>query len=202
MYPTPFTWFLQIVHQQITGFHCFFTFPLVKRVRSAFLCLSETRNALPMAATSVRIVTYLEQLLTIKPHDYVITWSFARSRDKLKTLYIQYHNAYGHQAWQGGYIQWGASFHKVKRPFDHVALQGLMTDKIRYISTTKMTVAMKLGRVVTYKGELPPIKSQDPLILRSYKVTWQIKYLISLLLQGLRLLNLAMWWVIIRGFHA
>ena len=34
-----------------------------------------------------------------------------------------------------------------------------------------MTVAMKLGRVVTYKGELPPIKSQDPLILRSYKVT-------------------------------
>ena len=46
-----------------------------------------------------------------------------------------------------------------------------MTDKIRYISTTKMTVAMKLGRVVTYKGEFPPIKSQDPLILRSYKVT-------------------------------
>ena len=36
-----------------------------------------------------------------------------RSRDKLKTFCLHYHNAYDYQTWQSGYIQYGASFHKV-----------------------------------------------------------------------------------------
>ena len=39
------------------------------------------------------------------------TRSHVRSRDKLKTFYLHYHNNYGYQTWQGGYI--GASVYKV-----------------------------------------------------------------------------------------
>ena len=38
---------------------------------------------------------------------YMTFWShsLARSCDKLNTLYLQCHNDYGHQTWQGSYIQ-------------------------------------------------------------------------------------------------
>ena len=40
---------------------------------------------------------------------YLTLWSsgFARSYDKLKPLYLHYHNAHGHQTWQGGGLPWG-----------------------------------------------------------------------------------------------
>ena len=45
-----------------------------------------------------RMVTHLEWPLSIKSHDHIITaYNLARSLDKLKSLYIHYHNAYGHQ---------------------------------------------------------------------------------------------------------
>ena len=47
-------------------------------------------------------------------------------RDKLKPFYLQYHNTYGQQTWQGGKIQWGASFHEVTWLFDQVGLVILM----------------------------------------------------------------------------
>lgn len=34
-------------------------------------------------------------------------------------------------------------------------------------------------RVVTYNDELPPIAWHDPLIIRTFKVAWQMKYSIS-----------------------
>ena len=47
---------------------------------------------------------------------------------QLKTLYLHYHNAYGHQIWQGGDLPWGAPIHKITWPFDHVILQDRVTN--------------------------------------------------------------------------
>ena len=47
-----------------------------------------------------------------------------RSRDKLKIFYLHYHNTYGYQTQQDGYIQLGASFHKVTSLLSH----GLVRD--------------------------------------------------------------------------
>ena len=48
-----------------------------------------------------------------------------------------------------------------------------------------MTMIIKLGKMVTNNEELPFTKSQDSLISWSCKVTLQIKYIVSLLPQGL-----------------
>ena len=64
-----------------------------------------------------------------------------------------------------------------------------------------MPMATKRSRVVTFNKELPSIKSEDPLIAWSYKVTRQIRYVISLLPQDLWPLNLAMWRVNVRGLY-
>ena len=46
----------------------------------------------------------------------------SRSRDKLKTLYLNYESAYGHQTWEDGNLAWWTPVHRVKWPFDHVIL--------------------------------------------------------------------------------
>ena len=50
---------------------------------------------------------------------------------------------------------------------------------------------VKLGRMVAYLDRLHPIKSNDPLITWSCKITWQTKIIISPLPQCLRQSNLA-----------
>ena len=47
----------------------------------------------------------------------------ARSHDKLNALYLHYNNDYGHQTWCSGYVQWGTSFHKVRRTIDQMVLE-------------------------------------------------------------------------------
>ena len=39
-------------------------------------------------------------------------------------LYLHYHNDYGYQIWQGGYMQWRASFDKATKSLEQVVLQG------------------------------------------------------------------------------
>ena len=115
-------------------------------------------------------------------------------RVKSNTLYLHYYNVNGHQSWQSGYLKWGPFLYKVIRSLDHVILQG-------YISTPTKTTATTLGRAVTYNKDLPFIKSQHPLIMWFCKVMWQIKYLISLLPQGLLPLNVAKCSLIMRSIH-
>ena len=64
----------------------------------------------------------------------------------------------------------------------------------RHISTTKIPIATKLGRVVTYHGGLPPIKSRDLLATCFSQITWQIKPIVSPLLQCLWSPKLAGLW--------
>ena len=46
------------------------------------------------------------------------------SRDKLKTLTLLCHHAYGHEACQGDEILWRASTHKFAWPLNDVVLLG------------------------------------------------------------------------------
>ena len=62
-----------------------------------------------------------------------------------------------------------------------------------------MLMATKLGRVVTYDEETSPIMSDDPLIMWSCEVTWQIETLISPLPKDLWLPNMADWEQMVKG---
>ena len=44
----------------------------------------------------------------------------ARSRDKLKALYLHYQSVYGHQTRQDGNLSWWAPVHKITWPLNHV----------------------------------------------------------------------------------
>ena len=48
-----------------------------------------------------RVVTYDGKLALIKSHK-LLSRCLMRSRDKLKTFYLKYHNAHSHQIWKGG----------------------------------------------------------------------------------------------------
>ena len=54
-------------------------------------------------------------LLPMKSHDPLITLPYI-----LKLLYLHYHDAYCHQAWQGCNLSWGDPMHKVIWQFNHV----------------------------------------------------------------------------------
>ena len=45
-----------------------------------------------------------------------------------------------------------------------------LTNQTHCISTTRMSMATKLGRMVTYLDDLLPIKSHDPLITQSFEI--------------------------------
>ena len=62
-------------------------------------------------------------------------------------------------------------------------------------------MATKLGRVGMYKEELPSMNSIKLLITWSCKVTWNIRFVISLLQKGLWSPNLARWWRLSRSFR-
>ena len=47
-------------------------------------------------------------------------------------------------------------------PFSHVVLQDIVTNQNHYISTTAVSMAIKLDRMVTYLDGLLPRKSNDP----------------------------------------
>ena len=76
----------------------------------------------------------------------------ARSCDKLKPLYLHY---------------------KVIQCPDHMVLQSHVTNGYHYTSTTRVPMAAKLGRMVTYFERLLTIKYFYALITWSCKVMWQ-----------------------------
>ena len=113
-----------------------------------------------------------------KNHMAVLLRGLARSRNILKTLYLHYYSAYGHQYWYGGDLSWGYPNREVEWRFGHVVWQGHVTNKNHYISTTRVPVATKHGRMVTYPDWLLTIKSLGALIKWSCEVTRQMKTII------------------------
>ena len=53
---------------------------------------------------------------------------------------------------------------KSNNAFNHVVLQGYVTNENHYISTARVPLATKLGRMVTYNDGLVHLKLHDPLI--------------------------------------
>ena len=74
------------------------------------------------------MVTYRDGFLPLRCH--MTLWSSGRGRthDKLKSLYLCYHNPYGLQTWEDGDLPWEASTRKVTCPFDYVVLRDYMTN--------------------------------------------------------------------------
>ena len=97
----------------------------------------------------------------------------ARSRDKSKPFYFHYHNAYGHKTWQDCDLSWAAFTDKVSWSYNYVVWWDSMTNGKHYIFTSKMSVATKLDRIVTYLKWLLSIKSHYHIITCSCEITWQ-----------------------------
>ena len=104
---------------------------------------------------------------------YAGKWNLALQ--PLKTLYLYYHNGYGHLVWQGGDLPWETPICKMTQTFDHLVLRDHLTNWNHYISSNTMPMISKLCRVVTYHEGLAPIKSHDRLIRWSCEITWHIK---------------------------
>ena len=58
--------------------------------------------------------------------------------NKLNSLYLQYHSAYGHQTWQEGNLRKWAPAHKVTWLFDHGVLWNQVTTWNHYFSSTSV----------------------------------------------------------------
>ena len=94
-------------------------------------------------------------------------------------------------------VSWMAPNHKVIQHSVHVVLQNHVTNK-NHISSSRVTLATKLGRLVIYFERLQTIKSFYALIACSCKVMWQTRIIIyaqpeSLWLQTSQNNNLP-WW--------
>ena len=162
-----------------------------------------------MATTLGRMVTYLEGLLTIKLHNALITWSCKATLSHCKATYISTTRVpmttwswfwkvtwqtkiiiYSQpeclwlQTWQIDNLTRWVRTYKVRSPFYHVVLQdhlkGHLTSENHYISTTTVSVATKLARMVICLERRLIIKSYKVLIMWSCKVTWQTKAIIFL----------------------
>ena len=81
----------------------------------------------------------------------------ARSRGKLKPVYIHYHNVCSYQTWQCEDTHWGVSLHKIMQPLDQVILQGHV--KYYYIS-----VLLQCLWPPNLSGLLHSMRSFPPLI--------------------------------------
>ena len=79
----------------------------------------------------------------------------------------------------GWMVTYGDLIHKVIQHFDHVILQGHLTNENHYISTIRAAMTTKLDKMVTYLERLLTIKSCKDLITWSCKFTWWTKTNIS-----------------------
>ena len=108
-----------------------------------------------------------------KSHMKLWSHSLASIRDKLKSLHIHYHGAYGHKTWEDDDLLWGTSIHDFTWCFDHAAFGDLVTNWNYCIPTTRVLMVTSRSRNVTYLDGLLPINSHDPLITWFCEVTWQ-----------------------------
>ena len=132
---------------------------------------------------------------SINSHNPLITCS----REILHLLYLYCSKAYGHQIWQGGDLLWETSTYKVTQLFEHVVTWGYVVN-LNITSTTRMPMATKPCRFVTFSEEPPSTKSENSVTRWSCKVTWQIDYVIFPLPQWLWLPNMAGWFYILKTF--
>ena len=62
---------------------------------------------------------------------------------------LYYHKTSVNWTWQGGKLLQGVSTHEVRQPFKHVVFWDHVTNRKRFIFSTKMPEATKVNSVVT-----------------------------------------------------
>ena len=97
-----------------------------------------------------------------------------------------------HQIWQTG-TSAGFDWNETNQAGAYVITSRSRDNWQHYVSTIRVPMATKLCRMVMYLDELLLIKSHDPFITWSCKITWQTKIIISPLPQCLWPPNLARW---------
>lgn len=121
------------------------------------------------------MVTYLEGLLPLKPHDPLIRWS-RNITSQTKTIIF----AWPQCMWPPNLAGWWLTS---KDSFTLSLISSMSRglarsrDKLKTFNYEKLNY--KLGRVVTNNEGLQPIKSYDPSFMRSCEVTRHFKYVIS-----------------------
>ena len=94
-----------------------------------------------------------------------LTHTFLKSRDKLKTFYLCYQSAYGHQTWQNCNLWWWAPIHKVTWHFEYVILKNYVTNW-NYVSLTKVPMVNNF-----FWGD-----GNSPGWALTHKVTWPFNH--------------------------
>ena len=85
--------------------------------------------------------------------------------------------------------------------FNQVVLRNHMTKCNQYISSTIVSMVIKVGRAVIYHAGLTPIASKKPWNSWSCQVTWQIKFIKFPIFSWLWSLYILGWWYIARSSH-
>ena len=100
------------------------------------------------------------------PHCYSTIWSrgLTKSRDKLKSVYLNYHNIYDHKTKQNGDLLWVSFTHKVKWAFNHVVLADHVTNQNNYTSINTLCMAINFWGVRIYKMRV----FFDPVVLQGH----------------------------------
>ena len=124
-----------------------------------------------MATKLSRMVAHFECPTSQNHMTLVILWDHVTII--LKPLYLHYNSVYGNQTWQDRYLPWRDPIYEVIQRFDQVAWKHHVTNKNHYISTTRVSMATKLGWMVTYLDELLAIKLLESLITWSCEITCQ-----------------------------
>ena len=115
-----------------------------------------------------------------------------------KNWYFHFHKTCDHQIWQA-VISGGYDSNETSQVGADDVIKLRSRDKLKYfISTTKVPMATRLGRIVTYVDGLLPIKSHDHLVIRSWEITWQSKSIISSLPLCLWPPKFLKWWLTLR----
>ena len=141
-----------------------------------------TTTTIPVATKLGRLGLYNEELSSL---NNTILWSsgLAKSSEILDLFYIWNKKAYGHQIWQTDLL-FEVSTQNVTQPLEKGLTWGPTMNWKHYLQYHNVCNHQTWQGCYIQWG-ISPVKSKDPLITWSFKVTWQIKYVISLLPQWL-----------------
>ena len=92
---------------------------------SYYKVISQTKiiiSSIPQCLWPPNMAGWWVTLSGFHPYSYSTQWqrSLARSRDKLKPLYLHYYSPYSHQTWQGDDISCGVPTQEVTWSFNYV----------------------------------------------------------------------------------
>ena len=121
---------------------------------------------LPLATELGKMVTYVNGLLPIKSQDPFFMWSWEIIW-QTKTIMCPLPWYPWHPNLEGWWHNLRS--YKPSSPFDHVVLHGHVT-KTCYISTTRVPMVSKLGRMITYLPWWTP----------TYNVAWPLDHVFKL----------------------